>query len=269
MCLNYAVPSVVAIKCALAAEVLLASEEVRSSLSVFDTWRDANRFMILRTKLSAGVRHACAWLISSHGATLTLGQMVETYRAAYATLVLAAEELFPSSYGIPEVIHQYREMGLSDLIARRLAVTPYLSNVLDILSISKVTTCDVKVVAPIYFEVLFTLRIETLLGLEDRIETLDKWEHQLLVTSYDDIRRALTDITKVLVPRNQKKPSGLVEPVEPETVKSQLVNSIAFPSYLTVLDEVLSEKPKAMSLSVIARQLGRIHDAMCREKVQS
>ncbi len=107
-------------------------------------------------------------------------------------------------------VPKYTELGFSENAAHTFAVSPLTPSLFEILwaarrcvaqrgvaqsSVSQktgalLTETDVKVASSVFCTLIDTLGVYDLLAAQRSISTQSKWEHELLLSSYDDIRRA-------------------------------------------------------------------------------
>lgn len=249
MCMSHSVQPITVVKCVMAAELLLGSREVREKIRIFDTPDQNDLYMSLLGIINSGVRHATSWLIGWHGQDLPLDRMVELYRAPHSSLVLAAESFFPQdkAHKVLNNLNRYQEAGLSESIARRLVLFEHIPSCFNILASVRSSQNEAARVGEIYFAIVEALRLDSILGIEDSIDTVDKWDHQVLSGAFENINKALSRVTSQVL--------RLHRTTSTEGAKRIIERSPSYPSHRGCLEEIQAEKPNAMSLSVLARQL--------------
>jgi glutamate dehydrogenase len=249
MCMSHSVQPITVVKCVMAAELLLGSREVRERIRIFDTPDRNDMYMSLLGIINSGVRHATSWLIGWHGQDLPLDRMVELYRAPHSSLILAAESFFPADKAqkLSENLNLYQEAGLTESIARRLVLFEHIPSCFNILASVRSSQNEAARVGEIYFAIVEALRLDSILGIEDSIDTVDKWDHQVLSGALENINKALSRVTSLVL--------RLHRTTSTEGAKHIIERSPSYPSHRGCLEEIQAEKPNAMSLSVLARQL--------------
>jgi glutamate dehydrogenase len=252
MCISHAVTPITVVKCALAAELLLQSKALRDRIRIYDTPQLAGQYMRIRGELNSSVRIATSWLIGWHGHDLPLDQMVEMYRPAYEELQSKATFLFTKKNTPLQMaeIQQTYGVPVDPVDANNLLLAEHISSTLDMLTITRTSRKDAETVAACYFLMIEALRLGFLLGREEEIDTLNKWEHQVMVGAFDSIRKSISRIaTSFLELTTLTAADAAVQ------FGNAIETSRSFQSHLATIEEMQSEKPNAASLAVLARQL--------------
>lgn len=242
-----------AMKCILAADTILGARELREQLRTLDTSRDASRFAHLWRDMGVAVREASNWLLITHGATLSLQEMAQLYADIFRTLSTHSAMVFTGKE-LPRFerrVTEYRELGASEQAATTLALYRRILPVLEMLWSAREFASDVRVVAGVFSQVLEELRVNELFKFENILETSSKWEQELVVGSYQEIRRSVSMITGQLVQK---------QTTETDKVQAALQAASgyeAIKSTMTDIEELLKQKRpfQVAALPVITRQL--------------
>lgn len=248
MCLNYSVTPIAVIKCSLAAELVLGSRTVRAALSKFDNFSDNQLFLTLRREVSKSLRDGCAWFISYHGEDLTLDQIVELYRSSFLTVIQHTEEVLSGEElaTFEKRFAEYQSLGFDEFVARRLSAYPFVVSIFEMLWTARESGKNIRAVAKVYSHVMEALGITTILKLENLIEPSNKWEHQVLVNSHEEIRKSISRITCRLLDRGALTRPAVIEEIRKSRSFEQLVGTI---------EEIRESVPTVAALSVIGKQL--------------
>lgn len=248
MCINHSVTPITVIKCALAAEILVGARGVREELEKFDNPSGNQLFLTMRREVSGGLRDACSWLIASHGHDLTLDQIVDRYSGPYETLLanaegpLAGEDLVRFRARMEE----YSSHGLADASARRIALIPAIVQLLELLSVSLGVKQELGTVAAVYASVREELGMNALERLGAALETSNKWEHQLLVGAYEELRKCASRTAAVLLA------AGVTSPAE---IGAAVRRSPSFDQLMSTVEEMRLTAPTVAALAVVSKQL--------------
>lgn len=204
MCLKHSVPPATVLTCALAAEAILRLETLRKACWRFDSASQHDVFYNLSGTISLTLREATSWLISYHGATLSLEQMVELYQARHKTLMQHAEDVFHGEEKLEYTgrLSRFQTLGLDDFSARSFAVFPEIMRVFEMLWTSRRCRKNITLVATVFSQVLNQLNVSRILKLEPSLDPQTKWEAELLSHSYDEMRRSISMLTSRLIERN-------------------------------------------------------------------
>lgn len=242
-----------AMKCILAADTILGARELRDQLRALDTSRDAGRFTHLWRDMGIAVREASNWLLLTHGSTHSLQEMVRLYSEIFRTLSIHSAMVFTGKE-LPRFerrVTEYRELGASDGAATTLALYRRILPVLEMLWSAREFSSDVRVVAGVFSQVLEELRVNELFKFENILETSSKWEQELVVGSYQEIRRNISHITGQLLQK------GITDTEKVQSALREASGYEGITSTMTDLEELLKQKRpfQVAVLPVITRQL--------------
>jgi glutamate dehydrogenase len=240
------------IKSVIAAEILLSGQEIRDELTRLDTIESSEIFLILRAKLSAGIRKACTWIVVNHSASLPLDQIVELYRASYASIILKADILTPECKNVQSQIEEYKVLGLKETVARKLAVQDEIANIFNILSVSRLSKSNIESATHNYFMLLEALKLKPFLDLEDKIALQDRWEYQLVAGSLETVR---SHLVRLGVSVNNHVGG---KNIDKDTLLTFLTSLTGYPQLIGAIEEILIEGIKPSSLAVVSLLLASI-----------
>lgn len=218
MCLSHSVEPAAVLRALAAAHTLLNTANRKSVIQRFDTFEHHERFLQLRIELSAALREATAWLISQDlttSETLAEAQGSPSIQALTQTYAQGLRRLFDEPLGllsgklrgyVEERLPQYEGLELTPPSALNFAVSPLTPTLFEIVSVSQqvkgsgAKSTDPLATAALTFSTLVdTLGIYEILAAQRKIRTTNKWEHELLLSSYDDIRRATSALSVALI----------------------------------------------------------------------
>ncbi|MCO6429923.1 MAG: NAD-glutamate dehydrogenase [Deltaproteobacteria bacterium] len=250
MCLTYSARPIIVLKCLLAANFILEIKQLRSSLECFDNFSQNKIFLALRQGVGKTLRDATSWIISAHGDQESLGEIVNLYRSSFATLISVSDGIFSGTYREQyfERLQEFRRLRLDERSAKTLAIAPNIIPVLEMLWASRTSGKDITDVAKVFSQVQDEIGINAVLKLSSSIETTTKWEHQSLLSSFEEIRRSVSLITCELLNRGT---------VEPQEVTERLRKSSSFEELQSIIEEMKSGPFGAAGLSIIAKQLAK------------
>ena len=249
MCLNHSAPPDTVIKCALASELILGSQEIRRSLRRLDNPRQARTYQTLLRETSKMLRDAGAWFILDHaGHHTSLAEIVELYKNGYSTLVHHADQIFVGEDRelYFERLKAFRKLDLEEFTARSLAVFPMIILILEMLWTSRRSGKNVTEVAQTFSSVIEGLKLAAILKMENLVETTSKWENELLVHSYEEMRRSISVITWKLLDASA---------LDQEAVQRLLHTSPSYEQLCHTVDEVIADGPNVAAISVVAKHL--------------
>lgn len=251
MCSNHSVAPITVIKCALAADELLGLGEVRAALMQFDNSDDNGFFLTSRRELSGCLRDVTAWLIVRHGHDLSLEGMVSQYRGAFVGCIEKSVDIL---VGDNRALYEGRysdliARGLSPAIARRLGIAPVIVNLLELIRISQRTGTAVSLVSRVDAQIISELAMAPYALVTRLPETKDKWEHQLILSAYDDIRRHLSFLTERLVGL------GILSEAE---VSERIRRSANYQAVTSIVEEIRGTNPSVAAIGVLAKHLRSI-----------
>ncbi len=248
MCINHSVSHITVIKSALAVKFILELERIQDSISKFDTFAMNETFLSLRKGLSRTTREATAWIISAHGQDLSLDQIVSRYKEVYHNLLQNPETLSSDndSFKFSSRTDYYQELGLEPFTSKSLALYPNISLVFEILSTALKHSYDVKVVASVFSMVVDILELKTILAIEKNIQTGNKWENELVLNSYEDIRKSLSNLTALLITKGC---------TDRKAVTTAMEQTTSFERVKGTIEEIKEQIPSVAALSVISKQL--------------
>lgn len=248
---NASVPD--AIKCVLAADTILGTGPLRKRLRDGDTVGNWQNFSALWIDTGIALRRASAWLLQTHGGSVSLGEMVRLYRDAFLTLTDHSQLVFAGGelrrFETRVVEYQGRGASASDAIL--LSLYRRVNMILEVLWCAREYDQDVKEVARSVSQCLELLKINSLFRFENALESSNKWEQELITGAYQEIRRSVSVIVGRLL-KNPDQASGTYsERLSATPHKDAIVSTIA-----EVEENTRLRKPFQISvLPVVARQL--------------
>jgi glutamate dehydrogenase len=251
MCENHSVSPLTVIKCSLAADEIVGFSEVRAALGRLDNSEKNELFLKSRRELSGCLRDITAWLIVRHGHDLSLESMVSQYRGSFLGCIEKGDEIFVGdNKALYEVRYdEFLQHKLEPSITRRIAIAPLMVNLLELIRISQRTGTSVSTVARVDAAVINQLSMGKYALVKDLPETKDKWEHQLILSAYDDIRRHLSYLTERLVGMGM---------VAEEDVSERIRKNVNFDAVNSLVEEVTATTQSVAAVGVLAKHLRSI-----------
>lgn len=201
MCLNHSATPISIIKCALAAEMILGGRQLRNAAQKFDNYEHSKIFMQLIEEINGALRDLTSWLLNTHGDSLTLVEMVDRYRGLLRSLLKDADTALVGPERDLLVLRQgkYREYGLSEEHAVTFASLPRVMLLFEILWASNRASLEVSRLAVYYTSLLGALDLHSLFALEFATETRNKWEQEVLMMAFRDMRRSISRLSLSLI----------------------------------------------------------------------
>ena len=242
-----------AMKCILAADTILGGEALRAKLKKLDTPARCPRFTKLWLDMGIAIREAANWLLSTHGTTHSLQEIVSLYAEQFKTLATHSAVVFTGKEfsRFERRVTEYRALDAEITEANTFALYRRILPLLEMLWSAREFSCDVKLVASTYSQVLEELRVNELFKFENLVETTSKWEQELVDGSYQEIRRNISLITGQIVRK------GLTQPDEIRAAVANATGYEGIRSTMMDVEELLKQKRpfQVAVLPVITRQL--------------
>jgi glutamate dehydrogenase len=248
MCLNKAVAPIAVVKCALAASIVLEIPALLSKIKVFDNDSQSELYQSIRSDLGSALRNCTSWFITYYGTSHTLAQMVALFKDAFAALLpTGLASVIPADRA---EANQHNDVlsaaGLNQTDVTRIALTPYTLELLETLWAASEGKQESSEVARVYVSIVELLGLHQLLTMEKSIRPATKWDNELLVNSYDEIRRSISKLTLSVFAENVAKG---------ELLKGALTECTSYEQLQDTLTEMRSGTVNAAAISVIAKQL--------------
>ncbi|RIL00880.1 MAG: hypothetical protein DCC75_13785 [Proteobacteria bacterium] len=194
------------------------------------------------------MRDLAAWLVFNHPSGRSCGELVQMYSESFSMLIENAEGILTE-----ELKEHYRrqfdgikQAELSKGTRSRLAMMSMLPLVFEFLRISREAKCEQVMASDLLGKVLLELKLSKVLYMERSIVARTKWEYELKLAAYQDIRRSLSDLAIKLISLK------MTSPAEIEHVFSA---SPSIDRYKVILTEFGEKAPDIAVLCVLAKQL--------------
>ena len=250
----------IAMKCLLAADSILGANTLREQLRRADNAGNWDNFSTLWLDLGVALRRATAWLVQTHGASLSLEEMVRLYKEKFSILASHAELVFSGGElaRFRDRISVYQSRGISHEEATALSLYRRIILVLEVLWSAREFGHDVKAVAQAVSVTLDALRVNTIFQFESSLESSNKWEQELIAGAYQEIRRSISCAAGRLLKQ------GLVSPQQIQSALSAVpLRDSIYATMVEVEDSVKLKRPFQISvLPVVARQLRLLSEAL-------
>jgi glutamate dehydrogenase len=246
-------PVPTAMKCLLAADSILGGAALREHIRKLDTPRHCEAFTQLWLHMGVAIREASNWLLTTHGAALPLEEMVKLYAPVFETLTTHGALVFTGQEFVrfERRVSEYRNMGAQEGDAIVLALYRRVLPLLEMLWSAREFKADVRYVASTYSQILEEFRVNELFKFENILETTSKWEQDLIVGAYQEIRRNISLITGQIVQ------GGIIGADAIRGAMRGGVGYEAIRSTMTDIEELAKQKRpfQIAALPVISRQL--------------
>jgi glutamate dehydrogenase len=192
-----------AMKCLLAADIILGARGLRSHLRTLDTVQGCPAFIESWIDLSTALRHATSWLMQSHPSS-SIEELVQLYGDSFSTLVPHARALFSADEltRFEKRVAEYQASGLPESDAVILGLLRRVHVALETLWCAREYRHNVKDVAATLAQVLDGMELQPLFKFEQALQAGNKWEQELAEGSFQEIRRELSRITGKLLSRS-------------------------------------------------------------------
>ncbi len=212
-----------------AAAIARAYTIAREIFAVRDLWADIEQ---LDNKVHANVqysmmfqttrllKHATRWLLSRYVASRDIAAAVSNYQPGVARLLQGLPDLLvgPDRKAFEEAAQLYTDIGVPQVVARRMAALNAMYSALDIVEVAKRDNADVDYIGSVYFEVGRGLKLD---WIRDQIDTLHvegHWQAMARGSLREDLYRLQRNLTAQLVAGNRGRSAE-------ETVVTWLGNS--------------------------------------------
>ena len=242
-----------AIKCVLAADNVLGTGPLRRRLRDGDTVGNWNNFSSLWVDTGIALRRASAWLLQTHGGTLSLDQMIRLYKDAFATLTDHSQLVFTGGElrRFETRVTEYEKRGAPASDAILLSLYRRVNMILEVLWCAREYDQDVKEVARTVSQCLELLKINSLFRFENALESSNKWEQELVTGAYQEMRRSVSVIVGRLLRAGNSAADNYDARLSATPHKDAITSTIA-----EVEENTRLRKPFQISvLPVVARQL--------------
>lgn len=250
MKLNHAVPIETVLKCAIASELIVKTETARAPSRNFDTYLERERFVSIRSNLNRTLRDATSWLISSHGDELTLAEMVERYGKPYQELLTLDEKVMddPHHEQFVETYRHFRKLNFEEEEAKSLALFPNVLSAFEMLWSAEQTKSKVRLAASVYSQIVVDLGMDAVFNAESTIQTTNRWENELLVSAFADLRRGVSIIATGLLRAKITERSAIQNVISQSDMLEPIQSNIR---------ECVSKNVGIAPYSILAKQLNR------------
>ncbi len=246
MCTNYSAQPSAVLKCALAAEMLLNARQTRQALQGYDSPVRGKEYIRAHTLLSRALMDTGSWLLSSPDSSLVLSKMVQLYQSGYRNLLAHSETLLQGKeleeFNKRRVV--FENAGFDANLAHQLALFPHIVTILELLWCSKHSNKDVAQVSPVYFSLIEEFGVRTFIDQQYAPDASNKWESEVLLTSSDEIRRAVAQLTCRMLDLGC---------TTKENVREVLAKAPRFEQVRVVTEEARTGNVSVASFAVIAR----------------
>jgi glutamate dehydrogenase len=198
-------------KAILAADRILNGAHVRAELLSLDTVQNRDNLLVLWEDAGNALREASGWLLNYHARTHTLSEIVELYSSSFDNLLLHAGEIFTGQEYVryERRLKQYEELGVRGSSGVSFAVYRRILPILEVLWAARQFKFGERQVATAFSLVLEELGITSVLKYESVLDVANHWEQELVVGSYQEIRRSISTITGQILSKGLETPESI------------------------------------------------------------
>lgn len=226
--------------CLVAADRILSLSSLRTALRTLDTPGHAATFLEQWTLCGETLRKAGGWLLSVHGSSTSLANLIALYKSEFETLIQGEAQQSATQVD-----------GLTLLDSARLKIFPEIIATLEILWTTHEYEGSAAEVARVFNSVVSATQAQILFATEHTLRPSNKWEQELILGSYQEIRRALSAITGKLCEQGITVPAA---------IEATLLSTGGFTTLRSTMHEITqrihSRLPfEIAALPVVARQL--------------
>lgn len=233
------------IECALVAELLFNTRNLRAHLMQCEPLLGTPRFLSFSDALSTALVDATAWLIGRHSSGTRLAALFERYHSSWRNLTGG---LLPSGLrkSYEERTAAFDGLQIDKADADFLGFATEISTIFDLLWCAQQSGQPLAEAAGVYSIVTDQLMLDALIRRCREIETRSRWEGELLVGTEQDIRSGAAEITLQILSEKKVKESD---------VAGFLQQAIALERWRSSVTDLIQRAPEVSSLAVLARQL--------------
>jgi glutamate dehydrogenase len=235
------------VKAAMLSYFLLDGAKLIRDTFAYDSAADQPLFMRLQYELRRMLRAGASWFLTNE--TLPKGQTIEqtleVFKPLIKTLRTSTLSFLDSKQKATFTSRLQEFSSLGETLSWAMAIAPSIISSLELVGIAHEAQSEVAVVAPIYLGTIETLGISSLITLGAPLEAATRWENELRLNSYLDIRRAISRISSTLIERGA---------TSCEVIKT----TRGFSPLALYIKDLASSPNAAAGLAVVARTLGGI-----------
>lgn len=204
MCLSYGIEIPTVVKAILAANHMLHADNLRQSVSQFDNPEQNSIFLDLRHRIGKSLRDAAAWILGSHGESLALSAILDIYQVDLVSIPdYIGDVLRPDE----EKLYQDQKDGLISLgvpepLAATISLLPFAVSFFELAWVAHRCDASLSKVAGIHKTIEDTLGISILLKGGDLGESGSKWDQQLAVAGFQNVKQAVATLVQRCLARN-------------------------------------------------------------------
>jgi len=242
---SIAVPEVV--KSSIIAERVLQSSAIREELWKFDNVKECPHLIEGTQDISGAQRFVGYWLLSTFDTPLSITDLVQLFGNSYQKISADFEKIF--RYEDLEIftkrLSHYAGLGLSEGASRQLAAAPVVALILEVLWVQQQTQKDAASISETWYNIARELKISPLLKLEPGMDLSSRWEKEIVVSSYQEIRRALSRIAIACL----QKSSDQAE------IRSLVRSAPNYTHLVATIMEIRQRSSEVAAFSILAKKL--------------
>jgi glutamate dehydrogenase len=198
-------------KSLLAADSILNADSLRSRIRQLDTTGNFGPFSSLWADVASTLRKASDWLLQSHGHSSSLQDLLGLYAESFGKLCNHGHMLFSGTEltRFQKRVDEYLQLGVRRQDAITLSLYRRIYVALEVLWCAREYKQDVTDVARILSTLFDSLSLSPLFAFESSFQSSNKWEQELAVGSFQEIRRGLSCIAGTLLVRTSRSESAV------------------------------------------------------------
>jgi len=198
--------------------------------------------------LISAARETATWLLSAHMGGKSCSSLIEMYETELDKMLAQLKTLLCGQLGqfYGERLSSLEHDKLSPETAVRLAAHPFISVLLEMLWSASQVGVPAGMAVKAYSAIMQYLGLNILVRREQGIETRSKWEYEMLIQSYHDIRRGVSLLTTKLLRRGVSDEAAIAACLEGDPLVERLRAAVL---------ELNTKSPEVALVSVIAHQV--------------
>jgi glutamate dehydrogenase len=234
----------------LAADDLLGLHQLRLTLKKLDTVEHNALFVSLHNAVTRTLRATASWLVTTHRQMPSLSSLLQSYGTQVTDLAQHAEEIFNGEELLvyQNELSRIAPLGFSHEHTKLLASFPLIIPLLEMVNAARLSGKELITVARCYAALLETLHVNQFVTLGRPIETQNRWDNELLLGAYEDIRTALTAVACELFN------DGIMSP---QQMKDALKKHPALEDFIATLNEIGERGVNPAALVFVSKKLRR------------
>lgn len=244
-----------ALRATIAASIVVGAKDFLQKIESLHSFVSRNDFFDARLDLGRAVRVIATQFVHRFGSDLSIIDCQNRYQAVIAELFRNADRALPVGtiqHSFNTSCRQREKAGLSPSLSRELSllhISWLILDASDLAGVHKVSIIDVHTLLVYLWE---RLGLDFLVLNNQAFTAKNKWEHELMIGSYDRLRTSVAKIASVLITKGALKNGALLQPDE---IGSLIQSSPSFDAVESTVAEFTTNTPEIAVLHALARHL--------------